>query len=75
MLARIAAMTLVLALVLMVVPTPGGPVQDASAVPVCLQGPHGETCVEQCTVVYIYNEVRESNKVTEEILPWAACQY
>lgn len=75
MLARIAAMTLVLALVLMVIPGPGAPVEEASAVPACVKTPAGETCVETCTIVYAYNEVRNSNKVTNETLPWAACQY
>ncbi len=68
-------MTLVLALVLMAVPAPGAPIEEASAVPACVEGPHGETCVETCTVVYVYNNVRQSNKVTEKVLPWAACQY
>lgn len=75
MLARIATMTLVITLVLMVVPAPGAPVEEASAVPACVETPTGETCVESCTVVYVYNKVRESNKMTEKVLPWAACQY
>ncbi len=75
MLARITTMTLVIGLALTVVPAPAAPVEEASAVPACMMGPTGEVCVDSCDAVYLYNTVRNSNKATEELLPWAACQY
>lgn len=70
MLARIAALTLALSLVALVLPGPASPVGEASAT--CVEDPTGE-CLPVCEAAAVYEEVRQSTYVTEKLLPKLYC--
>lgn len=70
MLARIAALTLALSLVALVLPGPASPVGEASAI--CIEGPTGE-CLPVCETASVYEDVRQSNPLTEKLLPELYC--